>query len=64
MLTLTVRPPTGFVGSFQSTAASGRVWRPPDGSSVPTRSRTSVLQKLVGADSARFPYVPRRRSGR
>jgi hypothetical protein len=63
MLTLTARPPTRLVAGFRSTAVSDAVACPTGRSRVTTRSRTDVLQKLVGADSTRFPHVPRRRSG-
>ena len=65
MSTLTVRPATRLVPRSRPAAVASDVTRrPADPSSGAERDRSSVLHQLVGADGARFPYVPRRRPGR
>jgi hypothetical protein len=62
MLTLTCRPPREFAASTRQVPPLhlpvGRSCGP---SRARGRTRRDVLHMLVGADSGRFPYIPRRR---
>ena len=61
MLTLTTPVPKEFAAAPRVSSSRSVGWscHPPKLS--PRRTRSHVLRMLTGADSGRFPYLPRRR---
>jgi len=65
MLTLTTPVPKGFVASpLRPRPTSGSSGRRCRRHAESGQTRNDVLLRLAGADSGRFPYLPRRRRSR